>query len=354
MPGTQWALAGTGTGILGAASHPWAPTPVQALGTSVGSPPLTACLQENFPADLGGQREGGAGLLPSNLDSWVYGRKRREADAVIKAIPEAVGGRQGAEPTRGCPHLCLPSCQKSQPQAGSRLLSLNPLLPGSASQPGKPGTGSHTPRVTRHSGTHACMPLGPSAGCGPVPGHRESPDTWLLYSTPHPWSPGPIFPEPCSLHIPEVSGQSLPRAMARGQTPLQGSRPGQRPGPEGPPPCHPVGPAPAESSGRPGHCGGQGGHPGLRVSDHPSHHGTRARILTAPHWEPRAAPRHASVCPSGQMGVSPPHVLGWAQTEVPSELAWPHRPILPAGPALPGSEASGKPPAHPGPLHPPW
>lgn len=118
MPGTQWALAGTGTGILGAASHPWAPTPVQALGTSVGSPPLAACLQENFPADLGGQREGGAGLLPSNLDSWVYGRKRREADAVIKAIPEAVGGRQGAEPTRGCPHLCLPSCQKSQPQAG--------------------------------------------------------------------------------------------------------------------------------------------------------------------------------------------------------------------------------------------
>lgn len=63
--------------------------PVWALGTSVVSPPLAACLQENFPADLGGRRQGGAGLLPSNLDSWVYGRKRREADAVIKAIPEA-------------------------------------------------------------------------------------------------------------------------------------------------------------------------------------------------------------------------------------------------------------------------
>lgn len=80
MPGAQQAL-GSNRQEEFVASHPPAQPspsrpPVRALGTSVVSPPLAACLQENFPADLGGQREGGAGLLPSNLDSWVYGRKR--------------------------------------------------------------------------------------------------------------------------------------------------------------------------------------------------------------------------------------------------------------------------------------
>lgn len=89
--------------------------------------------------------------------------------------------------------------------------------------------------------------------------------------------------------------------MARGQTPPRGSRPGQRPGPEGPPPCRPVRPAPAESSGRPGHCGGQGGHPGLSVSDHPS----------------TVGPEHAySLLPTGSLGqllATPqcPHLDRW-------------------------------------------
>lgn len=95
-----------------------------------------------------------------------------------------------------------------------------------------------------------------------------------VFSTPLPWSPGLFFPEPYSPHIPEVSGQNLPRAMARGQTPSRGSRPGQQPGPEGPPLHYPVRPALAESSGRPGRCGGQGGHPGLGISDRPSYRGT--------------------------------------------------------------------------------
>lgn len=92
MPGTQQALSSDGHEDS-AEPHARPPgrsdSPSLGLGTSVVSPPLAACLQENFPADLGGRRQGGAGLLPSNLDSWVYGRKRREADAVIKAIPEA-------------------------------------------------------------------------------------------------------------------------------------------------------------------------------------------------------------------------------------------------------------------------
>lgn len=65
-----------------------------ALGTSLVSHPLVACVQESFPADLGGRREGVTGLLPFNLDSWVYGRKHGLADAVIKANPEARGGRE--------------------------------------------------------------------------------------------------------------------------------------------------------------------------------------------------------------------------------------------------------------------
>lgn len=222
-------------------------------------------------------------------------------------------------------------------------------------QPGKPETSSHTPRVTQHSGMTAC-PWGPLCQLRSSPrAQGASRHVAPVFSTPLPWSPGLFFPEPYSPHIPEVSGQNLPRAMARGQTPPRGSRPGQQPGPEGPPLHYPVRPALAESSGRPGRCGGQGGHPGLGISDRPSYRGTGTRVhtLTAPHWEPREAPCRASVSPPGQRGVSPPPALGWAQIELPSELAWTHRPILHAGPARPGSEAS-EPLAHSGPLCPPW
>lgn len=197
------------------------------------------------------------------------------------------------------------------------------------------------------------MPLGPPLPAAVQPQGAGSVQTSssrvlpTLVPRPHP-------PEPCSPHIPGVSGQNLPRAMARGQ-PRQG---GQDQGSSldlKAPPRRPIRPALAESSGRPGRCGGQGGHPGLGISDRPSHRGTRTGVhtLTAPHWQPREAPRRASVSPSGRRGVSPPPALGWAQTELPSELTWPHRPILPAGPARPGSEAS-EPLAHSGPLRPPW
>ena len=102
-------------------------------------------------------------------------------------------------------------------------------------QPGKPEMSSHTPRVTQHSGMTAC-PWGPLCRLRSSPrAQGASRHAASVFSTPLPRSPGLFFPKPCSPHIPEVSGQNLPRAMARGQTPPRGSRPGQQPGPEGPP-----------------------------------------------------------------------------------------------------------------------
>lgn len=100
-----------------------APPPFWALGISVVSSPLVDCVQESFPADLGGRREGVTGLLTFNLDSWVYGRKHGRADAVIKAIPEAGGGRERSPLGGWFPHL--PLSRRSQPWHFSRLLCLS-------------------------------------------------------------------------------------------------------------------------------------------------------------------------------------------------------------------------------------
>lgn len=170
-----------------------------------------------------GRREGGASLLPSNLDSWVYGRKHSEADAVIKAIPEAAAGGRERSPPQGWPPLLstpLPEAPASDLQQAPR-----PAVPCSCTPFCSPG---NQRRVAAFQGSHSTqghMPEPPSGvplcQLWSSPGCRESPDTWLLCSV-HPWTPGPIFPESPSPHIPEVSGQNLARAVAGGQSPPRG------------------------------------------------------------------------------------------------------------------------------------
>lgn len=207
--------------------------PVWALGTSVVSPPLAACLQENFPADLGGRSEGGAGLLPSNLDSWVYGRKHREADAVIKAIPEAVGGDQERSPPQGWPPTSLPLCQKSQPQTFSRLLCLTfpALAVHFAAQETRDGQ-LHTKGNTACRDIPLNYPWGhPSASCGPAgSAGRIQTRGFFVQSTPRPQAPSSLSsPPPTFLRC---LGGVWPGLWQEGPDPAQGSRPGQQPGPE--------------------------------------------------------------------------------------------------------------------------
>lgn len=215
--------------------------PVLALGTSVFSPPLEACLQENFLADLGGWREGGARLLPSNLDSWVYGRKCSEADAVIMAIPEAAGrGRERSPPLGWSPTSLYPSARSPSLRNSAGSSALDFLLLHSILHSWKPEMGSYIPRVTQHIGTQAELHFGsPLCHLWSSPGlQRES--RHMVSSFCPPLDPRTLFPESPSPYIPEMSGQSLARAMAGGADPTQGSRPGQQPGPEHLPPVGPI------------------------------------------------------------------------------------------------------------------
>lgn len=187
-----------------------------ALGTSLVSLPLVACIQESFPADLGGRREGVTSLLPFNLDSWVYGRKHGLTDAVIKAIPEARGGRERSSVEGWFPHLS-PSLQpKSQPQSFSDHFCLS-------------STGTDTvlhPReaelcVTAHQRSHCtCVRLSSDTCSRLAQECREGSD---------PETKGSVFTESTQppVHIPEESGQSLVRTSVGGADPILGQEQGR-------------------------------------------------------------------------------------------------------------------------------
>lgn len=138
--------------------------------------------------------KGGASLLPSNLDSWVSGRKHREADAVIKAISEAVGG--GRSPLGGWPPNSPFSLPESQPRSFTRLPC---LLPGSELNFCTPGNqrsaGSCEPGVTLAPellGASLCPLWVQSRGAGRL----QACGSFVL-STPY---PGPSLPGPLPLH----------------------------------------------------------------------------------------------------------------------------------------------------------